>query len=264
VAREFRRGVAFGLALFRALARRKPHYLRDYNFVLAKLLARNDYGRAMHLSVGGDYDTTGAILASLLARLGLRDHQFVVDVGCGSGRLASALANRFDVHYHGTDILQPLLDYARTRAPSTYRFTRVERIAIPEKSDSADFVTFFSVATHLLHHETYLYLEEARRVAAPGGLIVVSFLEFGIPWHWSFFHNTVRQYHDQVPDPLNVFIERSVFPVWAEKLGLEIVAIHPGSDTWIPVARPEPVGTDVPEEGLSSLGQSCAVLRKPL
>jgi ubiquinone/menaquinone biosynthesis C-methylase UbiE len=187
----------------------------------------------------------------------------VVDVGCGSGRLSSALAKRFDIRYHGTDILQPLLDYARARAPKTYRFTRVERIAIPEESDSADFVTFFSVATHLLHHETYMYLEEARRVAVPGGLIVVSFLEFGNPNHWPVFHNTIRAYRDQIPDHLNAFIEASVFPVWAQKLGLELVAIHPGDKPWIPITEPRVAENGAREEALAGLGQSCVIFRKP-
>jgi ubiquinone/menaquinone biosynthesis C-methylase UbiE len=248
------------LALFRTVGRSKPHYLRNYNLVLARLLATNEYDQAMHLCVGGDYHEMGRKLASVLAQLGLKDGQFVVDVGCGSGRLSSALARRFNIRYHGTDILQPLLDFARAHAPKTYRFTRVERIIIPEQSTSADFVTFFSVATHLMHHETYVYLEEAARVAVPGGLIIVSFLEFGNPVHWSIFENTIKAYRRQIPDHLNAFIEPTVFPIWAEKLGLDLVAILRGDEPWIPIAEPNNGDRG---DGLAALGQSCAILRKP-
>jgi ubiquinone/menaquinone biosynthesis C-methylase UbiE len=259
--KSFRRISLLALTLIRAFDRAKPHYLRDYNFVLARLLAANPYERAMQLCVGGDYDECGHKLAALLAHLGLKDQQFVVDVGCGSGRLSSALARRFDIRYHGTDILAPLLHYARMRAPASYRFTQIDCIGIPEESDSADFVTFFSVATHLMHHETYIYLKEAQRVAKPGGQIVVSFLEFANPDHWPIFDNTVRAYRQRIPEHLNAFIEGSVFPIWARKLGLELIAIHPGDRSWIPITKAS--GLDEEEEALIGLGQSCAILRKP-
>ena len=258
------RGVReLGLALFRAFDRAKPHYLRDHNFLLGRLLATNDYDKAMQLCVGGGYEAMGRSEAALLAHLGLKDGQLVVDVGCGSGRLSSALAERFDIRYHGTDILEPLLDYARTHAPAGYRFTRVDSIAIPEASDSADFVTFFSVATHLLHHETFIYLEEARRVAARGGQIVLSFLEFGIPDHWRHFANSVRIHRSCVPEPINTFIERSVFPIWAEKLGLELVAVRPGDIAWIPIDESSASDPQASPASLVALGQSCAIFRKP-
>jgi ubiquinone/menaquinone biosynthesis C-methylase UbiE len=263
LANPFRSVAELGLAVFRGLGRNKPHYLRDYNLLLGRLLATNSYDKAMQLCVGGGYEPMGRKEASLLTHLGLKDGHLVVDVGCGSGRLSSALGERCDIRYHGTDILQPLLDYARQHAPSSYRFTRVDRIAIPEQSDSADFVTLFSVATHLMHHETYSYLEEARRVAAPGGRIVVSFLEFANPGHWQIFANTLRVYRSSLPEPINTFIEASVFAVWAEKLGLELVEVKRGDTPWFPLDGSAQSDGGEAAGGLVSLGQSCAVLRKP-
>jgi ubiquinone/menaquinone biosynthesis C-methylase UbiE len=63
---------------------------------------------------------------------------------------------------------------------------------IPEKDGEADFVCFFSVLTHLLHEQGFVYLQEAKRVLKPGGKIVFSFLEFAVPDHWAVFEGTVN------------------------------------------------------------------------
>ena len=109
-------------------------------------------------------------------------------------------------------------------------------------------VCFFSVLTHLLHEQSFWYLEEAKRVLKPGGKVVVSFLEFSEVGHWSVFLDTLRHAKEaHVVDPLNVFIERSAFHVWAEHLGLEVEDVRGGNDVIVP-------------EG--AIGQSICVLRR--
>lgn len=58
----------------------------------------------------------------------------VLDVGCGNGRLAAALAEalgprRDAFAYHGIDASEPLLARARERAPHGARFERVDFVA---------------------------------------------------------------------------------------------------------------------------------------
>ena len=43
---------------------------------------------------------------------------------------------------------------------------------IPAPDGEADMVCFFSVLTHLLHEESYVYLQDARRVLKPTGKLV--------------------------------------------------------------------------------------------
>jgi len=113
------------------------------------------------------------------------------------------------LQYFGTDIVQKLLDYAKTKSRPGFRFQRHLEISIPaENNTAADFVSFFSVFTHLLHEETYLYLQDAARVLKSGGKVVATFLEFEASHQWPIFEGTVGQYQAKTRPHLNVFSER--------------------------------------------------------
>ena len=205
---------------------------------------------AMSTSIGGDFDYVGAVEVAILKRYGLSPDHRVIDVGCGSGRLALPLSLYLRGSYSGFDIVDDLVSYARDAVQRPdWRFDTVDHIEIPEPDGCADMVCFFSVLTHLLHEQSYWYLEEARRVVKPGGTIVVSFLEFAEPEHWPVFTRLLANAKkpDDI-DPLSVFIERDVLLVWAQHLGLEVVKIHGGAD-------------EIAES--LCLGQSLCVLRKP-
>jgi len=53
-----------------------------------------------------------------------------------------------------------------------WEFRLVEGIRIPCPDNVADFVTFFSVLTHITHEESFQYLQEAARCLKAGGPIV--------------------------------------------------------------------------------------------
>ncbi|WP_411286336.1 class I SAM-dependent methyltransferase [Phenylobacterium sp.] len=127
------------------------------------------HDEAMSVAVGGGFETVGPIEAALLRHYGLQPDGYVIDVGCGSGRLAKPLSAYLNGPYLGIDLVPALLDHARSIVERPdWRFERVEHIGIPEEDGRADMVVFFSVLTHLLHEQGYWYLEEARRVLKPG------------------------------------------------------------------------------------------------
>lgn len=131
----------------------------------------------MALAVGGEYDAVGAAELRLLRDCGLEDHQFVVDVGCGSGRLAVQLAALPQISYLGTDVVPELIAYSRERVcRPDWRFETVDGLTIPAERESADFVTMFSVLTHLNEQESHQLLTEAVRITKPGGCVLFSFL----------------------------------------------------------------------------------------
>lgn len=226
----------------------KFHFVEDYERYVADLIRNHPIDTAMSLAVGGSYDAVGAIECAILRHAGLMPGQAVVDLGCGSGRLAVALSRELDVSYLGLDVVPALLGYARTKCPKSYKFVLNRSLTLPIEARSVDMLCAFSVFTHLLHAETYLYLEEAHRCLHPGGKVVMSFLEFALPHHWRIFAQTVSTQRASTVPHLNQFIERNQIAVWAERLGYTDVAFIDGH------AAPWPSG--------EALGQSIAILTK--
>lgn len=225
----------------------KFHFVQDYERLVRKFIRRYPIDEAMSRLVGGQYERFGRIEAELLIQCGLANGMRLVDLGCGSGRLSSALYGKIDISYLGIDIVKALLDYAKSRAPS-YSFLLHRHLSIPQPDMSADMVSAFSLFTHLLQTETYTYLEEANRILKPGGKIVFSFLEFTEPSHWSVFVRSQKATRTYTAPHLNMFTERSAITAWARHLGLGVERF---------------VSADEVIWDGHALGQSSVVLSKP-
>jgi ubiquinone/menaquinone biosynthesis C-methylase UbiE len=227
------------------------HFVQDYEALIAQLMAEYPLDEAMSRAVGGRYEEVGQIECAALRYLGLTDGMALIDLGCGSGRLAWALGRQRMrlAAYTGIDIIQALLDYARARAPRGYQFVLHRDLSIPAPDASADMVAAFSVFTHLLHLESFLYMRDIFRVLRPGGLLVFSFLEFAQPGHWEMFANSADAHRAGMLPHLNEFIERDVIELWSAKLGFHRERFIDASAA--PWAEAGP------------LGQSIAVLRRP-
>jgi SAM-dependent methyltransferase len=234
---------------------------KGYLAFVDSVLGQRPEDAAMIEAVGGGEDV-GDMEATLLDRFGLAANSHVIDVGCGSGRLARPLARLPQVRYLGTDINQKLLDYAaKTCGRPDFRFTRVEGTQIPERDGVADLVVFFSVGTHLLQEEFFLYLEDARRVLKAGGRIIFSFLDVTLPGVRVVFRETVEVARSGRRFHLNTFIGHSDIPAWAEMLAMKLVAVHPGDQS---VGEASDAVREILKETVADrhLGQSVAVLEK--
>lgn len=221
------------------------------------------HDEAMKLAVGGEFEGIGLIELEILKHFGLRAEDYLIDVGCGSGRLAKPLAGYLKGRYLGIDVVPALLVHARqlVNRPD-WRFETAPGLTIPEDAGAADMVCFFSVFTHLLHEHSFLYLSDARRVLKPGGRIVFSFLDFTMPHHWEIFEGNLADVGVNAQH-LDAFVSKDGIAVWADRLGMELETIRDGNDSFIPLSTPIMFGDGRSVDGCATLGQSVCVLRKP-
>jgi ubiquinone/menaquinone biosynthesis C-methylase UbiE len=226
------------------------HFVEDYVKQVAVMKAKYPLEEAMAKAVGGaDYHKAGQTERDILFAAGLRPGMSVFDLGCGSGRLATALTKeQIPLQYIGTDVVQDLLDYAASKTPVHFRYVLHRELSVPAESSSVDIACAFSVFTHLLHHETFMYMQDIHRALKPGGKLVFSFLEFAANNHWDVFNYTIAAQRDNTTPHLNMFIERGAIEVWAQRGGWRVDRYIDGS---------EAVGDGEP------LGQSTVIMTKP-
>ena len=235
-------------------------YVQANEQQLANLLDNFDHSEAMSLYVGGGYEKIGQRELNLLKYFGLKEGNDILDIGCGSGRLAFALKEFLSGKYVGFDILEEPLDYARRKCSrEDWEFNLIEENNLLSDLPSFDFITFFSVFTHILDEDIFLYLQESIRHLKPQGRIIFSFLDFECENHWHIFEQNLENRTDK--SVMNTFLSKSTIRIWAKKLGLKIDRIHDGNDTFIPILdlrQTELVNENECEK--TEFGQSVAVL----
>jgi SAM-dependent methyltransferase len=131
----------------------------------------------------------------------------VLDVGCGTGRLAAALAGQSRVW--AVDPTPEMLEVARRRAPSV-RFKQARVEALPFKDGWFERATMWLVV-HLVDRPAAF--AEVRRVLAPGGRLAIATFD---PAYFSVFW--LRDYFPSMEE-----IDRARFPT-ADDLAVELPA----------------------------------------
>jgi SAM-dependent methyltransferase len=144
----------------------------------------------------GDYRAIGAeFLRHFVEIGGLRRDAHVLDIGCGTGRLAVPLTQYLDPQrgaYDGVDPVRWGIDWCAANITPHYPAFRFQHLDIrhaiynpegrldgsasilPIESGSVDFAAMVSVVTHLPAAEVRRYAHEVERVLVPGGTLLLT------------------------------------------------------------------------------------------
>jgi ubiquinone/menaquinone biosynthesis C-methylase UbiE len=122
-----------------------------------------------------------AVFERLVAEADLRGRR-VLDVGCGTGRLCTALVERALARAWGVEPAPRMLEIARGRVPRGVGLKEGRAEELPFKDAWFDRVVYWLVVHHV--ERPAAFAEAARVLAADGKLAIVTFDPDEFPQHW--------------------------------------------------------------------------------
>lgn len=152
--------------------------------------------RSLHFIGAGDFERIGEVFLDHFIKVGgLKENETVLDIGCGTGRMAIPMMNYLSESgaYHGFDISKNAIAWCQraiTSRKPNFKFyyaniynkeynsrgkVSAAEYDFPCDDNSVDFAFATSVFTHMRRGEVEHYLAELNRTLKPSGRAMVSF-----------------------------------------------------------------------------------------
>ena len=195
---------------------------------------------------GGDYELIGRISLGVLLMEGLKPGDTLVDLGCGTGRLAVQVIPWLGEggRYIGIDISKTMLAHARVlidqKIPSpscSVQFLHQTTPDFPLLDKSIDMVCAFSVFTHMEHEDNYRYLRGARRIIKDEGRFIYSCWPIELADARAIFvAQTKMDAVERWASVRNLITSRELMDTTARLAGWEPVRWYPGDEAHLRLA----------------------------
>lgn len=230
------------------------HSIRDYQALVQFHLRRRPENSRFALAnaIGAEtmeeFYAQGDAHVAVLRYHGLVNGMSIYDLGCGCGRTAQALRRGgWTGNYIGADVVPELLAELVRQCPDYHIVLNYNR-TIEAGDGSLDMLFGWSVFTHLLPAETFLYMLAAFQALKPGGKLLFSFLELEEPEHDRVWRDELERLRDGHEDEqLDTFLHRDWIRRFARDAGFSEPQFTGGTD-----------GSNHPQ-----FWQAIAVMQKP-
>jgi cyclopropane fatty-acyl-phospholipid synthase-like methyltransferase len=138
----------------------------------------------------GSYSEIGAVELQILINNGLNPKSFLMDFGCGLGRLSTFAIDYLNSgNYLGTEISQTAISTLHDRLSEShknqiYKIILHDAIELTEleefikQTKPVDMICAFSVFTHLPNEDTFNILLKLKEMMSNNSVLVASFIEF--------------------------------------------------------------------------------------
>ena len=209
--------------IVRHLKRNLTYVLNDENYwdeYSRTWTADTPQGKLQYL--GNEWKNEETFLA-LLAKYAGKELT-ALEIGCGGGRITAHAAQQFH-HVHAADISGKMLARCRLAVPGArVSFHKIDGFTLSGLADSSfDVVFSHDVFVHFSSLQVYPQLREIRRVLKPGGVALISFLDYNRGFE--DFKRSSLQYWSRRWFPPHMrlhFITAEMLTRMADDLGLRI------------------------------------------
>ncbi|HWA10188.1 MAG TPA: class I SAM-dependent methyltransferase [Opitutaceae bacterium] len=197
---------------------------RDYKSVWTSLSSSREDA---HMFVSGHddeekfYHAAEDTLCILMETVGLRPDDVVLEIGCGVGRVGTAISP-FVKEWIGCDVSPNMLRHAQRRllGLDNVRLQEVSGYDLKPIADASIDVVYTTVVfMHLEEWDRYSYVREALRVLKPGGRFYCDNMNIASDEGWAVFEEGWRLVRSDRPPQISKFSSVPEFETYLQRAG---------------------------------------------